>query len=40
MISTLWGATRNVNTRLNDAEYEIVLLKEEIEQLKNKLGEK
>ena len=40
MVSTLWGATRNVNTRLNDAEYEIVLLKEEIEQLKNKLGEK
>ena len=40
MISVLWGATRNVNSRLNDAEYEIVLLKEEIEQLKNKLGEK
>ena len=40
MISVLWGATRNVNTRINEAEYEIVLLKEEIEQLKNKLGEK
>ena len=40
MGSTLWGATRNLNTRLNDAEYEIVLLREEIEQLKNKLGEK
>ena len=40
MTSVLWGATRNVNTRLNDAEYEIVLLKEELEQLKNKLGEK
>ena len=40
MTSVLWGATRNINTRLNDAEYEIVLLKEELEQIKNTMSEK
>ena len=40
MISVLWGATRNLNSRLNDAEYEIVLLKEELEQIKNTMSEK
>lgn len=33
MASVLWGATRNINRRLNDVEYENMLLRERVEQL-------
>ena len=49
MVSALWGATRNINTRLNEVEYENILLRErvehleslkdEIESLKNEINE-
>lgn len=37
MVSTLWGATRNINTRLNDVEYENILLRERVEHLESLL---
>ena len=36
MSAILWGATRNINRRLNDVEYENVVLREENEELKAK----
>lgn len=37
MVSTLWGATRNINTRLNEVEYENILLRERVEHLESLL---
>ena len=37
MISALWGATRNINTRLNEVEYENILLRERVEHLESLL---
>lgn len=39
MSSVMWGAIRNVNSRLNEVEYENVVLREENETLKNELAE-
>ena len=37
MASVLWGATRNINTRLNEVEYENILLRERVEHLESLL---
>lgn len=37
MSAVLWGATRNINHRLNDVEHENLLLRERVEQLERQL---